>query len=123
MLPAIKCLGSIYDTEREKLDALGRDLGVSVDAIFSNYIMSEHARVGRDVVVLSSDVAEATSVSKRHLDFVRVPSECLRLLCRGGQKEERWISYSCASFLPSWINGCGDLPDELRRFALRRVIK
>ena len=36
------CLGSIYDAEREKLEALGRDLGVSVDAVVANYIMTEN---------------------------------------------------------------------------------
>ena len=72
--PAKKCLGSIYDAEREKLEALGRDLeDEAVDAVMANYIMAKNARVGRDVVVLTSEVVEAKSVAKKYLDFVRVP--------------------------------------------------
>ena len=116
--PAKKCLGSIYDAEREKLEALGRDLGVSVDAVVANYIMTENARVGRDVVVLTSEVVEAKSIAKKYLDFVRVPSECLRLLCKDSRIEEKWVKYSCNLYLPPWINSCFDLPGELRKFAL-----
>jgi len=122
---AKKCLGSIYDTEREKLEALGRDIGVSVDVLIQNYVISEHKRVKRNVLVLvSRDVSLNTaekSISKEYLSFVRVPSLCLKLLCEEKKEiEEDWTKYSCASYLPSTQSTtCNDLPSELRKFAMK----